>query len=73
MWGGKDLPYLEPVETAGEDAYLQYLSEVELTKEEIQTKLKEKYENAEINWDEEKPIEIKDHTPGRQSKNTKNR
>lgn len=62
--GGRDLPYLEPVETPGEDAYLQYLSEVTLTKEEIQSKLKEKYTDAEINWSEEKPIEIKEYTPG---------
>ena len=36
VWGGTDLPYLQSVETAGEDAYNQYESKVNLTKKEFE-------------------------------------
>ena len=43
VWGGgSNMPYLQVVETAGEDGYTQYNSEVELTNEEILEKLKTK-------------------------------
>ncbi len=62
VWGGKDLPYLVPVETKGEDAYSQYSSEAVFTKEELLNKLKEKFSDIEINFDEENCIEIKEFT-----------
>ena len=34
VWGGTDYPYLQSVETAGEEGYTQYSSSVTLTKEE---------------------------------------
>ncbi len=73
VWGGKDLPYLNPVKTEGEDAYTQYSSEATFSKEEFLSKLKEKYNDIEINFDDENAIVIEAYTPRRQSKNYKNR
>lgn len=41
VWGGANYPYLQTVETSGEDAYTQYSSNVTLTKNEVIEKLKE--------------------------------
>ena len=58
VWGGSGYPYLQVVETSGEDAYSQYSSETTFTKEELEKKIKEKYEDFEINLEEENCIEI---------------
>lgn len=58
VWGGEGYPYLQVVETAGEENYSQYKSEVELSKKELEEKLKEKYENFSINFDEKNCIEV---------------
>ena len=50
VWGGSDFPYLQVVETAGEEGYSQYASEVELSKEELLEKLKEKYADIQIDF-----------------------
>jgi len=68
VWGGRNLPYLEPVETAGEEAYPQYASEVNLSKDEFTQKMKEKYSDFQINFDEEDAIQIKECTPGNRVK-----
>ena len=62
VWGGTDLPYLQSVQTAGEDGYSQYESEVELTKEELLDKVKSKYPEIEINLDDSNCIQIIDFT-----------
>ena len=62
VWGGKDLPYLQSVETSGETDYSQYNSEVKLTKDELINKLKEKYQDIEINWDDNECIKILEYT-----------
>jgi len=41
VWGGANYPYLQVVETVGEDAYTQYSSSVTLTKDELIEKIKE--------------------------------
>lgn len=41
VWGGANYPYLQTVETSGEDAYTQYSSNVTLTKDEVIEKIKE--------------------------------
>ena len=46
VWGGSGYPYLQVVATSGEENYSQYLSTVELTKEEVLNKLKEKHDEA---------------------------
>ena len=58
VWGGQNFPYLQSVETSGEDEYSQYNSEVEVTKNELINKLKEKYPEININFDEPDAIKI---------------
>ena len=58
VWGGTGYPYLQVVETAGEDAYSQYSSEAEFTKEEFINKIKEQHKYFEIEFDKENCIEI---------------
>ncbi len=41
VWGGTNYPYLQTVETSGEDAYTQYSSNVTLTKDEVTQRIKE--------------------------------
>ena len=48
VWGGTGYPYLQVVETVGEDGYTQYSSEVELSFEDFVNKFKEKYEDIEV-------------------------
>ena len=43
VWGGSNYPYLQSVQTDGEDAYSQYKSEVTLTKDEFVEKIKEEH------------------------------
>lgn len=62
IWGGIDYPYLKSVETAGEDGYTQYSSEVKLSKEELANKIKEKYPDCEIDFSQENSIQILEFT-----------
>lgn len=62
VWGGIDYPYLKSVETAGEDGYSQYNSQVKLTKQELLQKLKEKHPDCEIDFSEENCIQILENT-----------
>lgn len=62
VWGGTDFPYLKVVETAGEDAYTQYSSEVQLTKDDFSKKMKEKYSDFQINWEDAECIKITEYT-----------
>lgn len=62
VWGGTDYPYLQSVETSGEDGYTQYSSSVTLSKEELLQKMKGSYPNITINWNEEQPIQITEYT-----------
>ena len=60
VWGGTGYPYLQVVETAGEENYSQYKSEAEFTKKEFEKKVKEKYKNFKINYKEKDCIKIKE-------------
>ena len=51
-------PYLQTVQTSGEDGYTQYSSEVEISKEDFISKMKEKYSDFSINFQEENCIQI---------------
>ena len=62
IWGGIEYPYLKSVETAGEEGYSQYSSEVSFSKEELINKLKETHNEIEINWNEENAIQILEYT-----------
>lgn len=71
VWGGADLPYLQSVETSGEDAYLQYASELEISKTDFETKIKEKYPDFEIDYNDINCIEVKEFTDGNRVKTIK--
>lgn len=62
VWGGTGYPYLQSVETSGEDAYNQYSSEVVLTQEELINKLKEKYSDISIDFSNDEDIKILEYT-----------
>lgn len=60
VWGGSGYPYLQVVETSGEEGYSQYSSEAEFTKEEFIKKVKKEYKDFKINFEEENCIQIKE-------------
>lgn len=62
VWGGTNFPYLQSVETAGEDGYTQYSSEVNISKEELINKIKEKHSEIQIDWNTEDCIKILEYT-----------
>lgn len=62
IWGEIEYPYLQSVETSGEEGYLQYSSEVSFTKEELVNKIKEKYADIQIDWNIENAIQIQEYT-----------
>ena len=62
VWGGTGLPYLQVVETTGEEGYTQYSSEVSLSQEELLNKLKTKYSDIQINFENEEDIKILEYT-----------
>lgn len=71
VWGGTGYPYLQAVETAGENAYSQYSSEVTLTKQTFIDKIKEKHENFTIDFNAEDAIKILEYTDGNRVKKIK--
>jgi stage II sporulation protein D len=62
VWGGSGYPYLQSVQTAGEEAYSQYQSEVEFTYDEIIEKIKEKYQDISIDFSNDESIKILEYT-----------
>lgn len=71
VWGGTNLPYLQSVETAGEDAYSQYASEVTLSKAEFDEKIKNSHSDFLIDYAEEECIKILEYTQGDRVKTIK--
>jgi stage II sporulation protein D len=71
VWGGSGYPYLQTVETSGEDGYEQYSSEVEVSKDEFVSKIKSKYADFSINFEESNNIEVKEYTSGGRIKTIK--
>ena len=71
VWGGSNMPYLQSVETSGEDAYSQYLSEVNFTKDEFEKKIKEKHTDFSINYDDLECIKVIEYTNGDRVKEVK--
>ena len=60
VWGGTGYPYLQVVETAGEEKYKQYSSEVKFSKEEFIKKVKKEHSDFEIDFKQKNCIEIKE-------------
>lgn len=71
VWGGTNLPYLQSVETSGEDAYSQYASELEISKSDFEAKMKEKYSDFTIDYNDANCIEVKEFTDGNRVKTIK--
>lgn len=71
VWGGNQYPYLQTVETAGEEGYSQYSSEVVISKKELEDKLKEKYKDFSIDWNDSECIKITEYTDGNRARNVK--
>lgn len=62
VWGGNTMPYLQIVETSGENEYSGYSSEVKLTYDELINKLKEKYQDIKIDFNNDEDIKILERT-----------
>lgn len=60
VWGGTGYPYLQVVETAGEENYKQYSSEAKFTQEKFIEKVKKEHSDFKIDFKEENCIEIKE-------------
>lgn len=71
VWGGTGYPYLQVVETAGEEGYDQYESEVSLTKEELIDKLETKYSDISIDFNNQDDIKILEYTDSDRVKTVK--
>lgn len=71
VWGGTNYPYLQSVQTAGEEGYKQYSSEVKLTKDEFINKIKETHPNLNIDFNDEHSIEIIEYTESNRVKTIK--
>ena len=71
VWGGTGYPYLQSVETSGEDAYTQYSSEVVFTQEQLINKLKEKYSDISIDFSNSDDIKIMEYTESTRVKTVK--
>lgn len=62
IWGGIDYPYLKSVETAGEDVYTQYASQVVLNHQDLLSKIQTKYEDCAIDFTQQDCIQILEYT-----------
>lgn len=71
VWGGTNYPYLQAVQTSGEDSYKQYSSEVEITKDEFISKIKEHHSDFIIDFNDANSIKILDYTDGERIKTIK--
>lgn len=61
VWGGQ-YPYLQSVETSGEEAYSTYSSMVQLSKDELIQKMLEKYSKFEIDFEKDDCVRILEYT-----------
>lgn len=71
VWGGSGYPYLQVVETIGEEEYSQYKSEVSLTKLELESILKQSHQDFQIDYSEEDAIKILEYTSSNRIKTLK--
>ena len=71
VWGGTGLPYLQVVETTGEEGYTQYESEIELTQDELIEKLRTKYSDINIDFNNQDDLKIVTYTDSGRVKTVK--
>lgn len=62
VWGGSGYPYLQCVETSGEENYSQYASEAEFSRDELEEKIKSKYSDLIIDSLNKENIKILEYT-----------
>lgn len=62
VWGGDNFPYLQSVQTSGEDGYTQYSSEVEFSQSEFIDKIKTKHPDFEIDFNDNSCVQILEYT-----------
>lgn len=70
VWGGS-YPYLQIVETSGEEAYSGYSSELRMSKDEFVEKMFTKYDDFEINFEDENCIKILENNESNRVKKIK--
>lgn len=70
VWGGS-YPYLQVVNTSGEEAYTTYQSEIVLSKDELIQKMLEKNSKFEIDFKEKECMKIVEYTEGERVKKIK--
>ena len=70
VWGG-EYPYLQTVETSGENDYSTYASEVIISKDELVQKMLEKYSKFEIDFNSADSIKILEYNESGRVKNLK--
>lgn len=72
VWGGgSNMPYLQSVQTAGEEGYSQYNSEVSFSEEELLNKLKTKYGDIQIDFSNQEDLKIVEWTDSGRVKTVK--
>ena len=71
VWGGSGYPYLQSVETSGEDAYSQYESETTVNKKEFEETIKKEHSNFKIDFTKKDAIKVKEYTEGNRVKTIK--
>ena len=71
VWGGENFPYLQSVETSGEEGYSGYNTEVTLSKDELKEKLKQVYPDIQINLENQDEIKILEYTESGRVRNIK--
>ena len=62
IWGGIDYPYLKSVETAGEEGYTQYSSQIVLNQQELLRKIQAQYDDCIIDFSQKDCIQILEYT-----------
>lgn len=71
VWGGEGYPYLQVVETSGEENYSEYKSEAEFSKKNFEDKIKEKHKDFQIDYKQENCISIKERDASNRVKTVK--
>ena len=61
VWGG-EYHYLQAVPTSGEEAYTSYESQVKISKDELIVKMKDNFEDFQIDFAEDDWIKILENT-----------
>ena len=64
VWGGDSFPYLQSVETFGEESYTQYSSSITITKTDLLNKLKKNHPEVKIDYSNNDSIKILEYTDG---------